>query len=63
MAKKTSVIKENFAAQSAEELNKFIKESRAKVQDLNLSLSAGNPSEKRALRRSIARALTALAQQ
>jgi ribosomal protein L29 len=61
MSKKKSP-KESFSSKSAEELQKFIGEARKKIEDLTMSLSAKNPSEKRSLRRSVARALTALAQ-
>lgn len=59
MSKKTSK-KEDFTAQSADELQKFVTDSRKKLETLSLSLSSKNPAEKRMLRRSVARALTAL---
>ncbi len=58
MAKKTKNIK--FAEQTKEELSKFITETKNTLQTQVLGLSQQNPNEKRALRRSIARALTAL---
>ena len=60
MAKKTTIPKVDFAAMSSDELQKFVVDSNKKIEALAMSLSSKNPIEKRALRRSVARALTAL---
>lgn len=61
MTKKKTTHKEDFSAKSIDELHAFVAETRNKVTNLNMTLSAKNPVEKRALRRSIARALTQIA--
>ena len=61
MAKKTtSKQRVDFSAQSAEDVRATLAEYRAQLATMTLSLTARQPSEKRALRRNIARALTAL---
>ncbi len=59
MAKKTTK-KMDFMTMSADELQKFVVDSNKKIEELTMSLSAKNATEKRSLRRSVARALTAL---
>lgn len=61
MAKKSKT-KIDLSQKSVEELTNMAKEEKAKFNTMRLNINTQNPHEKRMLRRSIARTLTALKQ-